>query len=142
MRSRNEPNVGENDRKRHGGTGLAMETDKAGPALPCLWPSGAHNLPGAEKEVVMSMLSMSKRARTEPPVRMDFRAVPFGTSSVKVFSSEYERPRGGGPERALVLGPLKFTNDKELDRWTTCALREIADEDTVATVLSAVEKVS
>lgn len=145
MKNRNGAGGDENDGKRPGDTGLARETDRLGPALPCLVPGGAHNLPRAEKEVVMSMLSMAKRARTEPPVRMEFRRVPFGTtgaSFLKVFHSEYERPNSGGPERALVIGPLKFSTDKQVDRWTKCANREIANEDTIVNVMDAVEKVA
>lgn len=133
---------GNNERKRHGDPGLAMEIDIHTRSVSSQRRRAAHNLEKSEKEVVKAMMRLAKKARTAPPVRFQFQPMSLGSSTVDVLYTDYDRPNNGGPERAYIFGPLKWKTSQQKDKFPTCASRFVQDEDAIVAIVEAVGQVA
>lgn len=148
MRKRNGGEVrdGSQEGKRLAEPGLAMETDRGNRWELRPLDVRGHKLSRTENAAIMSMLSLpfAKRARAMPPVRMEYRTRALGNRSVRFLYTEYERPGSRGPERSMVLGPVKWTTADQADRWFTCAKREmpVENEDRLAKIFETVQIVA
>ena len=128
------------DRKRNGDPGQGMGEDR-GQGVPGPQLSPAHKSPESTFETVPTM-SVFKRAKKSSPVRMTFRSMKLGQDTVSVLTTEYERGNNGGPERALVFGPMKWTNPRHMEQWFVCATRSLNSPQTIPTVLKNVKEVA